>query len=96
MRVLTRSKNRGSGDIEGGWRIGCGQTPEGPDNSVSVLMFWVCDHGQNSSFKVSNTVVTGWDLGPFAAMLATWAKVSSNSRIQRNYKELKLTTYRHS
>lgn len=70
MRVLTRSKNRGSGDIEGGWRIGCGQTPEGPDNSVSVLMFWVCDHGQNSSFKVSNTVVTGWDLGPFAAMLA--------------------------
>ena len=35
-----RSKNRGSGNIEGGWRTGCGQTPEGPDNSVSALMFW--------------------------------------------------------
>lgn len=74
MRVLTRSKNRGSGDIEGGWRTSCGQTPEGSGNSVSALMFWGMDHGGNSPVKVSNTAVTGWDLGPFAAMLAPGQK----------------------
>ena len=91
-----RSKNRGNGVIEGGWRTGCGQTSEGSDNSVSALMFWVM--GPWTKLVLQSVQYCSERLRPGSPCCntCTWAKVSSKSRIQRNYKGLKLTTYMHS
>ena len=39
---------------------------------------------------------TGWDLGPFAAVLASGKNVSSSNKIQSNYKGLKIAACMHS
>ena len=34
---------------------------------------------------------TSWDLGPFAAMFATWADLFSSNKMQRRYMGLEIT-----